>query len=91
MNDKSHLSEHWVTHQNILLYMGPGAVQMNIDMEIPFVHLLAFSIGNQARSRFVAALGRSNLERNKTIRTKVGPVLVPQKPRRRQVGCTIRL
>jgi hypothetical protein len=71
--------------------MGPGAVQleMNIDMDILFVRLLAFSIGNQARSRFVAALGRSILERNKTIRPEVCPV--PQKSRRSQVGCTIRL
>jgi hypothetical protein len=44
--------------------MSPGALQTNIDTEIPLIHLLAFSIGNQARSRFVAALGPSILERN---------------------------
>src|SRR5258708_5833920 len=44
--------------------MGPGAVQMNMDTGIPIIHLLAFSIGNQARSRFVAALGHAILERN---------------------------
>lgn len=45
--------------------MGPGAVQMYMDMEIPCRFTsLAFSIRSRARSRLVAALGCSILERN---------------------------